>query len=224
MKYHGRAIKFAGIFAAVLAVLLCAVIFHANAGEKAGEKVPLTADALASVECINLSTIEFYANTIEAQNAVLTSMDQGLDNIATVITFAQYLTFDEFQQFVDTYDITISQLQLRGFWEDGTRVSVFSRTDAGLTAVEAMIIEEANSAGFTLAGITGVNAYVDSDQLAAIAADELVYLADTSGDLNVQAALAAPSLQQNGTNTATVSGAGFPKSLTWELEDLGLME
>ena len=119
--------------------------------------------------------------------------------------------------------VTVAQLQLRGFQADGTRVSVFSRTDAGLSSTEAMLIEEANSVGFTLAGITGINAYVPSEQLDDLAVDELVYLADTSGDLRIQKVLSTHDLQQSSAEIAPVQDISFPKSLTWELEDLGLM-
>lgn len=155
-----------------------------------------------------------------------------LEDVITTITFSRYLTFSEFEKLVQDYDVQIVQLQLRGLTDDGDRVSIFTRTDKGLVQTEKIVKLKAVDE-FELTGITGVYALVDSGRIAELEQDARVYLVDTSGDyyfelaedaqtLNLNESAIVDSTYRNGLAGSSI-GKMFPKSVTWQLEDLGLL-
>lgn len=139
----------------------------------------------------------------------------------TTITFSEYLSFDELEEYVEQYNITVVQLQLRGLVEDGTRVTIFTRTDIGFEETENLIIDSARNEDYTIIGITGMYALEDSNKLSDVVTDSKTYLADTSGDSCFSQNQAANSVRQAA--SASQEGA-FPRPLTWDLENLGLLE
>ena len=76
---------------------------------------------------------------------------------------------------------------------------------------------QAAEQNFNLVGITDVYAYISPNQIDELSNDNLTYLVDTSGNDSGNGITAV-----NDESGATSSSV-FPKSLTWELEELGLL-
>lgn len=156
----------------------------------------------------------------EREEAIIGSDDSVTeDALMATITFNNYLSFDEFARFMDENPVTIAQLQLRGVAPGGERVSIFTRTDKGLAETEQLLLEQASNEGFSVVGITSVYALVDEDQLNEIDQDRHTYTIDVAVDeydSTVQLC--------NGGKTANCGlNGGFPKPLTWEMEDAGIL-
>jgi len=162
-----------------------------------------------------------YAETIDEQNLILAETE--LNDIISTITFSEYLSFDELEQYAEMYNIDLVQLQLRGLLDDGTRVTIFTRTDKGLEETETLLTDQALDDGVTIVGITGMYALIDSDELIHVMSDTRTYLVDTSGDGYSSENSITDSVQRNSVTSTNSGGFMFPKSLTWELEDLGLL-
>ncbi len=125
----------------------------------------------------------------------------------------RYMSFEEFAEYIATYDIDVVQLQLRGLTTNGERVSIFSRTDMGLDETKRILNEQASKGGYTIIGITGINAVFSPSVFSAVQEDSHTYFVDTGSELQ---------LTQDTADSANAAGA-FPQSLTWQLEDIGLL-
>lgn len=159
--------------------------------------------------------IASYIETVGDHNTQLLEMNLG--EINTTVTFSKYLSFDEFKDYMVQHSGEIVCLQARGTLEDGTRVSIFTRTDRGLDETEEILRRKALTQNFQFVGITGMEGRFSSEQLHGVLADSRTYLADTTGsNYSVQNTAVAM-------NESTPESDTFPKSLTWELEDLGLL-
>lgn len=129
---------FSSIFSVLLLVAFCMGGISAFAiGVK--ESPEVTIDANADIHDTVL--LSEYVEKIANDNAVLA--EENLNDIITTITFSDYLTFEELEDYTESYNIEIVQLQLRGLMDDGTRVSIFTKTDLGLEETERLIREEA---------------------------------------------------------------------------------
>ena len=160
-----------------------------------------------------------YANEVENQNAALAEMNTK--DIPVTITFSEYLSFDEIERYVEQYNIKIAQLQIRGLEEDGTRLTAFTRTDAGFAETEKILFDSAQNTGFNVKGIIGMYAWVDSENLTGIRNDPKTYLADTSGYSEQTQTQVKNAAQERG--SLDVAHRSFPHSLAWKLEDAGLL-
>lgn len=161
-----------------------------------------------------------YVEKIANDNAVLA--EENLNDIITTITFSDYLTFEELEDYTESYNIEIVQLQLRGLMDDGTRVSIFTKTDLGLEETERLIREEALELDYQLVGATSIFALTNSSQLEQLSEDDRTYLADTSGDLyspqnRMQVGAVRNNIEENNSTNL------FPQPITWNLENLGLL-
>ena len=157
---------------------------------------------------------------IQPLNNINHTIDQTVESsshIAATITFSQYLSFDELQTYISNYDVELQQIQLRGIMEDGTRVTIATLTDKGMEYTENLMYTQAAEQNFNLVGITDVYAYISPNQIDELSNDNLTYLVDTSGNDSGNGITAV-----NDESGATSSSV-FPKSLTWELEELGLL-
>lgn len=164
------------------------------------------------------SFITEYVNDTNQMNEALESA--GLNDIITTITFSKYVSFSEFEEFVNAHNLDIVRLQLRAIKSDGTRVTIFTNFDAQYKETVSLLEAEAQC---TLIGIASCFALVDSNNLSALEADTLIYLADTSGDMYHQESLARNGMERN-TVDESQKTATFPQPITWDLEDAGLME
>lgn len=183
-----------------------------------------------SAETYLESQVSAYVDSVSFKNNMIKHCN--LEDVITTITFSEYLTFPEFEDFVAKYDIQIVQLQLRGVTESGDRVSIFTRTDKGLAITEEIVNIQA-AGEFELKGITGVYALVNSEKIAGLEQDSHTYCVDTSGDHYFELlAHASPMKLDNldivncaSRNDLANSSIGelFPKSITWQIEDLGLL-
>jgi hypothetical protein len=163
------------------------------------------------------SAVATYVEGIENQNIAL--KESEVNDIITTITFSEYLSFAELDEYISNYEIEIVQLQLRALSEDGTRLSVFTRTDKGLAETEELLLAQAQNENAIILGITGMNALIDSDNLQGVDSDEKTYLADTSGDRFFEGVMIPNSIQRNDFS-ANNRGGMFPQSLAWDLEEL----
>ena len=197
-------------------VILCTVVSASAFAASPVTEIEFTPDAIISVADKSASMIEEYVQDVEQRNEELIS--NNLENISATITFSDYLSFQEFGEYVEAYGIEILQLQARGMMDDGTRVSIFSRTDKGLEETERLLQNEAVQGSFEFVGITGVNARVSSEELSAINDDSRTYLADTSGNAEPVQNIAMTAALGN-----EVQESWFPQSLAWDLEDIGVL-
>ncbi len=173
-----------------------------------------------SEQSMHIESADISEAEIAQRNAILSKAVSK--DIMTTITFNQYLSFDQFAAYVSAYNIDISQIQLRGLKEDGTRVSIFSRTDKGFDETEHIVNELAADGGYAIIGITGVNALVDPDMLSAVESDSRTYLADTSGDCHSTQNVSPKCITRNSIGADGIGGY-FPQSQTWKLENQGLL-
>ena len=169
---------------------------------------------------VTKTSIAEYVDNVEQMNEPLAS--EKLNDILTSITFSKYLSFSEFEEFIETHDTDVVQLQLRGLMDDGTRVTIFTVVDKDLQKIKAEIEAEAVTAEYRLIGITGFYALVDSNNLLAVETDNRTYLADTSGDQYFRNKSEQNSVKRNNLDTNSRAGM-FPQTITWDLEDAGLM-
>lgn len=166
------------------------------------------------------SSIDAYVNSVRQMNQELVATEE--DDISASLTFAQYLSLSEFNDFVQAYNLDVAQVQLRGQKDDGTRVTIFVNYDYSLEEIAAAIDLNAAEGKYSLVGVTSCFALVDSRNLPDIEADTATYLVDTSGDQRHYDSYAKSSVAQNGVDAPSKKGS-FPQPITWELEDAGLM-
>lgn len=199
------------IYVSLLATLCMVLGISALAASPKAE-ISFSPDAIIATEDKTYEMVDGYVQDIRLRNEALVLCD--VDEINTTITFSEYLSFQEFKEYIESYDLEVAQLQARGLTQDGTRVSIFSRTDKGLEETEQILCDEALSEGFDFIGITGANVRISPKQLDAISEDSRTYLADTSGALTAQKSEIAEREELRD---------WFPQSLTWDLEDLGIL-
>ena len=169
----------------------------------------------------SVESVTTYKEQIENGNEALAS--ENINDIITTITYSSPATFDEVAYFAQNYDIRIVQIQARGIAPDGTRITIFSRTDKGFEETEDLLLEQAQADGYELIGVIGIHAMVNSNMLIALQSDSLTYLADTTGDGFFIGATDSSSIERNNLNEVNV-GKLFPQSLYWDLEELGIID
>lgn len=157
---------------------------------------------------------------IQQANTELESLN--VQDIASTITFSDYLDFAAFQDYIQTYEVEIVQLQLRALSESGDRLTIFTKTSAGLDQTYDFLYEQAETDGFTIVGVTGLYALVDSKHLSAIAEDPATFLIDTTGDEYFTQNLSVANVTERDEEEIGRS-VSFPRTLTWELEDAGVL-
>lgn len=163
-----------------------------------------------------------YVNVINDINDLLGN--KQLKDVITTITFSEYLEFESLQNYIENYGIDARQLQLRAITDDGTILTVFTRTDRGLQETESILNKQAEDGNYTLVGITAMNALVDGNNLKSISADTRTYLADTTGDMAFLGCNSDSNGDVRNSSIPSTTGGRFPHSLTWDLEELGILK
>jgi len=143
-----------------------------------------------------------------------------VSGINATITFSSRLSFSELERYVSAYNVEALMLEMRGFMPDGTRVTTGIRVDdISFEEAERMVSKIAYEQSFTVAGVIGMNARVNSSDLCRLQADNLTFLADVSLDVRFQ-----QKSTEGIEGIKPVENRSFPKSLAWELEDLRIIE
>ena len=189
---------FTSLLAGTLAITAFAVAAQAYNGTE-----------MANQEIMKISA---YVEAVEETNLTVVG-----DSAPATITFSDYISFEELAAMVASYDIKLQQVQLRGLMPDGTRVTVATLVHKGMDYTENVVNQQAERGGYELVGITDVYAYIDSDLIDDLSADNQVYLVEAVAVGNGNSSTMSLG------NGADESAVSFPKSLTWELEDLGLL-
>lgn len=204
--------KFIGILLALVTCMLFAMSAFAFSPEEQFNAVMATEE--------KSSDLNRYVEVVQNKNQMI--MQTDMEDIVTTITFSKYLSFEELKDYLRLYDLKPMRLYLRGFEADGTRVTIFTKTDLGLEATESLIEDEAKTLGYDLEGITGIYTLVDSEKLAILNSDSCTYFADTSGD---QASLTNQEISGIKRNNVNIEKdvSLFPQPLTWEIEDAGIL-
>ena len=202
------------ILAICLALSLMISIANAQHNTTPSDKT----DVLQVQDIKTSDQLDSYVAKVKSYNSNQMGSRNISDELATTITFSKYLTFNELEKYAREYALTIKQVQVRGIEEDGTRITVFALANTDLSNVEANVLEEAATNNFEIVGITDIYAYVNSNNLMSISDDMLTYLADTSGNNMLSSA------NINNVMSANTDSKIFPKSLTWELEDLEILK
>jgi len=187
----------------------------------AKSKAPYNPDKAYAEIDKSIEGITTYKEYVEKRNSELAN--EIIDGVLTTITISSPANFDEIAYYVLNYDISIVQIQLRGIAPDGTRITVFSRTDKGLEETEKILLEQARVGGYELIGVIGMNVLVNSDRLIDLQADSLTYLADTSSDRYFKGSNNISSGERNNLDEVN-RGKLFPQSLYWDLEDLNIID
>ena len=172
------------------------------------------AQAYGETQVANLEVMQISAYVEAAEDVNLTVTG---DAVPATITFSDYISFEDLITMVTSYNIELQQVQLRGLMPDGTRVTVATLVHKGMEYTENVVTQQADRGGYELVGITDVYAYIDSGLIDDLSADDLVYLVEAVPVNN------SGSSTMSIVNGAEESPVSFPKSLTWELEDLGLL-
>lgn len=198
----------------VFSLLICAILSSACAtgfDSQTDEVAPLCAEDIQT-----RSGLEMYTDAVADRNDVLIQRQILSADITATITFSQYLSFDEFRDYVEDYALDVRQVQVRGIADDGARITVFALGGQELENLEENVLAEAITNEFTILGVTDIYAFVNSLDIKHMGADERTYLVDTSGSNYITGNLFSASVQDN-------TSSYFPKSVTWELENLGLL-
>jgi len=207
------------IFAVVAMTVLVASTLSVTAYSRSKE--PYAPDKAYSKIDMSVQGITAYKEQIESDNARLSA--ESIDSIITTITFSRPISMDELSNYVKMYDVNIVQITLRGMEPDGSRITVFSRTDKGFKETESMLFAQAKMNGCELIGVIAMNALVNSSRLDELQADSLTYLADTTGDKHYKGNRNIQSMGLNSQGEVSV-GKSFPHSPYWDLEDLNVID
>lgn len=172
----------------------------------------------------NRDQLSNYIESVENINRDLINIKEKTnieEAIPVTITFSKYISFDDLENYIDLYGVELQQVQLRGLKEDGTRVTIATLVHMGMDYTEELMYKQAKDQEFELVGITDVYAYILPSKIESISQNELTYLVDASGVETRQVSV-------NGAEETLVAGesvekSAFPKSLTWELEDLNIL-
>ena len=199
-----RSIVMSSLLALVVLAVLMGSAFATNSQTKDTLVVPAT----------NLTLSQYVDKAKENNQEIATAKDE---DIATTITFSKRIDFSELEKYIDLYSLKVSQIELRGLMPNGERVTLASRIDKGLQETELILQNMADDGGFELVGIIGLSGLISADKLDMIQNDEQIFLADTSSDEYFQDEAGIAESKVNGVTT-------YPKSLAWELEDLGIIK
>ena len=207
--------------------LICAVAFiniTAAAVKSPSFEVYVPQDILVEPQ------LEYYVEEVENLNYLMVDELNSTDIIPATITFSQYVSFSELAEYIRAYGVNLQQVQLRAFLADGTKVTMATLVSEGLVYTEELMYNEAIENDFELAGITDIYAYIPVNQIKSIEANNLTYLVDatySSKALQVvedcTEVARASSFQRALMNASEETDSQFQKSLTWELEELGLL-
>ena len=190
-----------------LLAMILAISISANASKNyVSENTLIVPNTNMSV-AMYISDSERLVETLIAENA---------EDIKVTITFSERLSFSEIEDYLYKHSIVPEMLELRGFTPNGERVTIATRVDKGLSSTESIIMSMAEESGFDVAGIISLNGVVDAVDIYDLRNDSRTYFVDTSAE---QASI---SLMAKSSSSNTTS-ATYPKSLAWELEDLGMI-
>jgi hypothetical protein len=201
-------------------LLLVVTLFSISAFALEGKET-LAQDSNEDVDIRIEKDLDDYVASVNSENEAM--LDEKLDDVITTITFSEYLSFEELNQYLESYGLQAERLFLRGVEDDGTRVTVFTKTYLGMDKTEEMAKEDAESLGYELVGVTAVYVFADSEQLSNICQDSRTYLADTSGDLYSPQNQLLSGYERNGESVEDNYDM-FPQPLTWDLENAGILK
>lgn len=202
------------LVSAMVLVLCSAILFNVFADSNTPQLAIEPQDICTSAQ------LDGYVESINNINRTIVRQMESEDLMSVTITFSKYISFDELQEFVEEYNVELQQIQLRGFMEDGTRVSMSTLAHMGINFTENHAYAEAEKLSFQLVGITDVYAFVSPDMLNVISDNGLVYLVDASSNVTSERVGTVDMNQAD----KTAAKPAFPKSITWELENLGMLK
>lgn len=205
----------------LLVVIILTICLTGGVAAYAQSKATYDPDRIYAAIDKSYTGITEYADKVKTQNGRLALSD--IENVITTVTFAEKLSFSEIEGFVTKYDIEPVQLQARGLMPDGTKITIFSRTDKGFEETKALLLQQAEEEGYEFIGFIGMNAMIDARNLKEVETDALTYLADTSGDRFFRASKETDGFKRNNLMEGKRGGM-FPQSLAWDLEELGLQK
>ena len=228
MKMKKRMIA-VGVVAVALAAFLGGSVFASK--NSAAEKI-VANDTLVA-QMTQTSQLKEHAAAIQSINDAMESI--SLQDVICTVSFSRYLSADEFAAFMEEYDFEVVQIQGRGIdKENGDRINIAAPLDKGLDRIMAGIQQTSERQNYEFKGFASMYALMDSDVVATMSQDEDVYLVDTSADLYSVARTNGNLLNQTFSTMSSgnvrnaylghVSDSNFPKSVTWEMENFGLME
>lgn len=168
----------------------------------------------------NEAQLTRYIESVRQSNEDRYSSLDSDASVTATITFSKYISFEELQDYISEFDIKLQQIQLRGLTADGTRVTIATLTHKGMSYTEQLMYEQAADQGFELVGITDIYAYVLPHKIESISENELTYLVELAAVDDMDAYSLG---REKAGDESGESKAAFPKSITWELEDLDLL-
>lgn len=196
----------------MLAILIICPIIASSVSASSSDEI------LQPQDIQNRHQLSNYIESVENINRNVFAVAETTSEtvVPATITFSRYLTFDDLKEYIDLYDIELQQVQLRGLTKDGTRVTCATLVYNGMDYTEKLMYKQAAEQEFELVGITDVYAYILPSKIEAISQSEFTYLVDTS---------AVAARQNTGVENESLASeeSVFPKSLTWELEDLNIL-
>ena len=218
------------VLAAALAVFLGGSIFAAR---NSGREKAVSNDSTVA-RMTEASQLEEHAAAIRNIND--TMAETFLQDVICTVSFSRYLTAEEFAAFMEEYDFEVVQLQGRGIdRENGDRVNIAARMVYGLDRIMSNIQQTSERHNYDFKGFASMYALMDSDTVLSMGQDEDVYLVDTSADLysvartegglfNRTFSGVSVGAVRNARLSGGISDSSFPKSLTWEMENFGLID
>lgn len=142
--------------------------------------------------------------------------DSSSECTPITLTFNNYLSFDEIENLQRETAIPMGYLQLRGFAEDGERITIYSHTYKGLDETKALLIEQANNEKYTIQGITAIYTYADKDQINELKKCESTYSIQLPEEFNHSTEI--DTLDEQFLNSK------FAHPSTWKLENENILK
>ncbi len=205
----------------LITALVMTVLFASGVAAYAQDKLVYDPDkAYAKIDKSYEGILE-YVDMVEIKNEELSSTE--VEDVITTVTFSEEIDFSEIEDFITKYNIYPVQLQARGLMDDGTRITIFTRTDMGFEATKELLLKQAEEDGYEFMGLIGMNAVIDAQNIKDVESDKLTYLADTSADKFAKLNKEVSGQKRNNLKDGKLGGI-FPQSLAWDLEDLGIIE
>ena len=185
----------------------------------AGSAVALSIPDTKKVESIeNIQELGEYVASVKAHSNTVVKLEDDID-VPVTVTFSEKMGFEEVKNLVTQYGVEGVSLECRAVMADGTRITIFTDLRRGVDiAEENVMVALKNNTSCEFQGIIGMRAMVPSAKLIEIQNETNVYLVDASK------VVLSNNKNMMDDNAIKVENGSFPKSIAWELEDLGIIK
>jgi hypothetical protein len=174
-------------------------------------------DQYAEIE----KTAEGLTNYKEEIIEEIDSIDNSkLKDIFTTITFIKPISFADLSKVIDKYHLSVEVVEVRHI-VDNERYTTAILFEESLDNIEKQAEQLTDDLDGALKGYIDIYASVDASYLSKLINDELIYLADISGDAATEGKITKDGEVRN--EYRFDDGIDdFPQAISWQIEDIGI--